>query len=157
MPSPEGKPLNIDPRTLRITLEHRVSGVKTPEPTQPEQAELDRREHRRAYKRDWMRRWRKEHPDQNREINNRWLKSERGKEYRRNYMRGYFARKKEAARASGQTEQQAAEQSGNLPPLHPIFERLSQALAKPQTPVEQDRPESPTADSPRGRRRRLNP
>jgi hypothetical protein len=36
--------------------------------------------------------------------------------------------------------QQAAEQSGNIPPLHPVWERLSRVLAQQQTPKVPDAP-----------------
>jgi hypothetical protein len=37
-------------------------------------------------------------------------------------------------------EQQTTEQSGNIPPLHPIFERLSQTLAKQHAENPRDKP-----------------
>jgi hypothetical protein len=157
-----------------MLIEHGGSGQgETPKvreasaTTQPDQAALEKKGKMRAYKREYNRQWRKEHPDRAKEIGReagrRWRATEHGKKYSRNYKRGWLKGKKEAAR------QQAAEQWGNLPLLHPIFERLSEALAKQQTspagetviipePVDRSAtPQSPTPDRPRGTRGRRNP
>jgi hypothetical protein len=51
--------------------------------------------------------------------------------------------------------QQAAEQSGNIPPLHPIWERLSRILAQQQTPQVPDVPNSPQPDQAEARKSEL--
>jgi hypothetical protein len=42
-------------------------------------------------------------------------------------------------------EQQGVEQLGNIPPLHPIFEQLYKAQARPQPPTEEERKEAHSA------------
>jgi hypothetical protein len=125
---------------------------------QLDQAVLKRREYqRKRYQQnpkpilEKNRRWRQQNPDKARESSRKWAEKhpENAAEASRRTSLRYFNKnrerlyeqkreqrrqKKEAARGSGQTEQQAAEQWGNLPRLHPIFERLSQAPAKHQTP-----------------------
>jgi DNA-binding transcriptional regulator YhcF (GntR family) len=87
-----------------------------------ERVELERIAHRRGYQRDWQRRKYHANPEPQRE---------RSRQTRK--------RKKEAAIASGQIVQQATEQSGNILPVHPIFDRLSHALATQQTTERQRR------------------
>jgi hypothetical protein len=134
--------------------------------TQPDQAALEKKEKMRAYKREYNRQWRKEHPDRAREIGReaarRKRATEQGREYVRNYQREWRKGKRDARRASAR----ANEHWDNLPPLHPIFERLSDALAKQQTspagettifpePVERSvTPQSPPPERPQSTRSR---
>ncbi len=142
----------------------------TADTPQPDQAPQTKQEKMRAYKRAYNSQWRKDHPDRAKEISRNSARKRRataqGREHYRNYMRGWRKGKKdERGRASALTN----EQWGDLPPLHPIFMRLSEALYKQQTspagetdifPEPGGRPatpQSPTPDRPRSTRERRNP
>jgi hypothetical protein len=129
--------------------------------TQPDQAALEKKEKMRAYKREYNRQWRKEHPDRAKEIGREAARRKRATEQGREYVRNYQREWRKGKRGERKASARANEQWGNLPPLHPIFERLSEALAKQQTspagettifpePGERSAtPQSPPPDRPR--------
>jgi hypothetical protein len=134
---------------------------QTSDQQQPDQAVLKRREYqRKQYQQnptpilEKNRRWRQQNPDKARESNRKWAEKhpEKAAEASRRTSLRYFNKnrqqlyeqrraqyKQKREAASRQAEQQAAEQGGNLPRLHPIFDQLSKALATQQTPERQRR------------------
>lgn len=144
-----------------------TSPPASPDISQPQDpVALEKRERRLAKKRERERNWRNQHPEESkkgsRERNRRYRSTEHGKEHRKKYQRESRRRKREEKRASALP----TERSSNLPPLHPIFERLSQALSEEQTPIAREisifskspntssTPESPTIQRPRQTTRR---
>jgi hypothetical protein len=139
---------------------------QTLDTAQPDQAVIEKKEKMRAYKRAYNRQWRKEHPDRAREIGREAARRNRATEHGREYFRNYLRERRKGKRGERKTSARADEHWGNLPPLHPIFERLSDTLAKEHIspagettifpePVERSvTPQSPPPDRPRSTRRR---